>query len=246
MDIYDHFPDRSMTAIESRMSFFRSKEKGNTTTLPNTHKPSKMKRWTPEQDQWLREQVEELGQGDDIPWLEIGTQEVDGMRLGRTPTSCKRRWDIINPFNDRKSGRWDPEELKKLADAVAEQLEQLEDVKSQEAKGRLIDWSIVARKVGTRSDVQCRSHMHKSMQAEIKGRWKEDEVERMKVALQEHGQDWKKIAKVVKTRTPFQVKQKYYMSNARLPRLLNAELRPGSEEPKPAKSTTTNQDTTGA
>ncbi|KAI9232018.1 MAG: Homeodomain-like protein, partial [Podila humilis] len=71
---------------------------------------------------------------------------------------------------------------------------------------------IATAAVGTRTDVQCRSHFYRYLHTASKGRWDKDEVERLKEAVEEHGEDWHKVAKSLGTRIPPQIQRHYAYS----------------------------------
>ncbi|KAF9900537.1 Myb-like DNA-binding domain protein [Linnemannia zychae] len=191
--------------------------------------------WTEEEDQWLTKRLQEYGLKDreehEISWPVIANGRVDGKSLGRTATSCKRRWTIIDPSSERHFGYWSQEEKDRLASAIRSQLEEMGSISPEESIKEsmtdstgvrnklgltlngdnlvLIDWDEIGRKVATRSGVQCRSHAFKNLESGLKGRWDEDEVERLTKGIAEYGEDWHKIASVVGTRSAFQSRQKY-------------------------------------
>lgn len=70
-------------------------------------------KWTPEADEALLALVEDKGHR----WAEIGAA------LGRLPEGCRDRWKDIRLGSDVNAGRWSPQEVQALTDAVREYLE---------------------------------------------------------------------------------------------------------------------------
>ncbi|KAF9945029.1 hypothetical protein BGZ65_011274 [Modicella reniformis] len=231
-----------MGAIRTRMCRVRQsdrKEVKEVKELPQRHQPGRSKKWTLEEDQWLKERVMdfwkgEISQDTSFPssvWKKIESETVDGKRLGRCAITCKRRWDIINPFSRRIAGRWMPDEEERFVDALREQMGGSSDGGNNNKKELFdleklakVEWGRVSSKVGTRSDVQCRSHMYKTFLTCNHGHWDASEVARLVRGLAEHGIRWNKLHHVVKTRSAFQIKNKYYNSMQRVTLLARRRL----------------------
>lgn len=95
---------------------------------------SKSQQWTTEEDERLRQGVQEHGPND---WGTVATLVGNG----RTRAQCSQRWNrVLNPAINKAN--WTPEEEEKLLKAV-----QIIGTKS---------WTRVAQQLGDRTDVQCR------------------------------------------------------------------------------------------
>ncbi|KAI8605335.1 hypothetical protein EDD21DRAFT_363798 [Dissophora ornata] len=231
-EFYKEFPNRTVCSLETRLSRFRQEGKKKIKELPTALQPKKIARWRAEEDEQLRAGVEKFGT-ENASWPKIANFAVDGKRLGRSTTSCKRRWDIIDPEKVRNLGSWEPAETAKLMMAIRDTLKEYEGGREGTGEGKegqpqkraglslmlgpdelaRIDWREISKRMGTRSDVQCRSHIYKTMNSGMKGRWKDDEVERLREGLKDHGMDWKMLEVVVRTRSAFQIRQKYYLAD---------------------------------
>ncbi|KAF9210900.1 Myb-like DNA-binding domain protein [Podila verticillata] len=199
--------------------------------LPDPPKLATRRSWTDEDDNILRKLVAKHG-GDSTKkkWLKIATAVVDpatGDTIARTATSCKRRWAILDPTRKRNVGAWNANETEKLSKAVRAQVGNqfqakvaLFDSENDGLKALVLDgpelsmlnWLKIEEAVGTRTDVQCRSHFYRYLHTASKGRWDKDEVERLKEAVEEHGEDWHKVAKSLGTRIPPQIQRHYAYS----------------------------------
>ncbi|KAG0202202.1 hypothetical protein BGX28_005194 [Mortierella sp. GBA30] len=234
-EIHQHFPLRSICALDTHISHIREKllnVKSMTKEeirAMRRHTNRYARAWTPEEDAWLTERVRQQGT-ENLDWPKIanGLDPNDASscdRIGRTATSCQRRWSIINPNTPRGTGRWDHDEAQRLLDSVCSQLG-LKESKWSPTFGVLgqehveveqlqkVDWKKVAKAVGTRSDIQCRSRVYKTLRCGEKGRWSSGELERLERGLKTYGQDWNQLADVVATRSAYQVKQKYFLTTA--------------------------------
>lgn len=77
------------------------------------HPDAKKGKWTPEEDEELSSLVAELAN----KWVQIGS------RLGRTREACRVRWREIQLGNEKKKGKWSPDEELRLQNAVNEYLQ---------------------------------------------------------------------------------------------------------------------------
>ncbi|KAF9941068.1 hypothetical protein BGZ67_005926 [Mortierella alpina] len=236
-DIHSLFPHRTICTLDTRICQLRKKifktdsmSKDEIREMRRRNKGS-FKHWTIEEDIWLRKRIQqEQGKGE-LNWPKIANGSPEHGRVGRTATSCKRRWAIIDPKAQLTHGAWSREESKKLLQAVCKQLNVsdgestallkegvhgLKDTNSLEL--HRVDWKVVAEAVGTRSNIQCRSHAYKNQRSGAKGRWEEDELRRLEIGLERYGQDWHKLADLVSTRSAYQVKQKYFNKWGRIHR----------------------------
>ncbi|BFZ56903.1 RNA polymerase I enhancer binding protein [Savitreella phatthalungensis] len=135
--LYDALPNKSRTKIRA---VFR-----------RTYHPYERGKFTAEEEELLRQLVEELGQN----FREIG------QRLSRFPEDVRDHWrnKLTNIGAGRKlnKGIWTVEEERKLREAV------FEAIKPSPDDGRpMFDttWELVSAKVGTRGRVQCRDHFY--------------------------------------------------------------------------------------
>ncbi|KAF9170728.1 Cyclin-D-binding Myb-like transcription factor 1 [Mortierella sp. AD011] len=218
VEFVNHFPDRTINSIETRMSDIRKRRKrSNVEELPSEHKPSTAKSWTIQEDERLIEAVNRLGYN----WGAIAEEVIDGKRMGRSSTACERRYRIICLDENLKFGIWEYDEGERLNQAIWKQVaERINCDPNEEIPRGLysednltkINWKKVSESVGTRTDYQCRSHVFKSLLNKKTGFWTEDETERLVDGIKEFGLKWKMLAEVVETRSAFQVKQKYYLS----------------------------------
>ncbi|KAF9285678.1 hypothetical protein BGZ68_003641 [Mortierella alpina] len=228
-EIHSYFPHRTICTLDTRICQLRktifktdSMSKEDIREMRSRKKGS-FKLWTAEEDQWLKKRVQQQrGQGE-LDWPKIANGSPEDGRLGRTATSCKRRWAIIDPEAQLRHGTWNDEESRTLLQAVCKQLNVsdegsltlqkeglhgLKDIDTKQLHG--VDWKVVAEAVGTRSNIQCRSHAYKNQRSGAKGRWEEEELLRLDLGLERYGQDWHKLADLVNTRSAYQVKQKYF------------------------------------
>ncbi|KAF9100164.1 Myb-like DNA-binding domain protein [Mortierella sp. AD031] len=241
-DIYTHFPLRTICSLDTRMAQLRTEEAAKGTMVKKPRRNIRDCAWSDKETEWLIKRLEDYGlesrKEEDVSWPEIANGVVDGKRLGRTATSCKRRWAIINPTSERIQGRWSKEEQTRLEKAI---LDQLKDVDSESPASALssassaytaslrnklglalngdhltfIDWDKIAESVQTRTGIQCRSHANKTLESGVEGKWSEDEYLRFKQGMDEYGHDWHKVAMIVGTRSAFQTRQKFAMNAIR-------------------------------
>ncbi|KAG0084087.1 hypothetical protein BGZ93_009033 [Podila epicladia] len=202
--------------------------------LPSPPQLATRRAWTIEDDALLQKLVAQYSdESTENMWLKIATTVVDpatGATIARTATSCKRRWAILDPTRERNVGIWSEQETRKLAKAVRAQVGNqfraavglLDGDTNEDGTKTLVldgpelaklDWGEIEKAVGTRTDVQCRSHFYRFMHTASKGPWGKDEIAKLKKAVAEHGLDWHKVAKAMGTRIPAQV-QRHYAYNA--------------------------------
>ncbi|KAG0289520.1 hypothetical protein BGZ96_006950 [Linnemannia gamsii] len=231
-EVHTHFPLRSICSLDTRMARLRTEEHNKGTFVKKPRLSVQKTAWGTKEDEWLVKRLEEYGLKDieekNVSWPEIANGTVNGKALGRTATSCKRRWAIINPSSERYRGYWLVDELERLEKAVRSQLPSPESVAAETKSDSTVvlnklglplngdhmatvDWDKVSKLVETRSGVQCRSHAYKTLASGTEGRWNEFETERLVRGVDEYGHDWHKVAAVVGTRSAFQTRQKYYL-----------------------------------
>ena len=118
--------DKILNAYDNHQPDKQDQEKGN------FNKRCRM--WSPEEDILLLAAIHKFGLGD---WKSI-SMFVGG---GRSRSQCSQRWGrALDPRITKVA--WDPEEEQTLCNLVSELGEH--------------KWATVAKKLGTRSDVQCR------------------------------------------------------------------------------------------
>ncbi|CAO3573918.1 unnamed protein product [Mortierella alpina] len=232
-EIHSRFPHRTICTLDTRICQLRkqifktdSMSKDEIREMRRRNKGS-FKHWTADEDEWLRKRVQQQQGEGELNWSRIANGSPEDGRLGRTATSCKRRWAIIDPEAKLLHGLWSNEESQKLLQAVCKQLNVsdrgnstllkdgvhgLKDMDSLQLHN--VDWKVVAEAVGTRSNIQCRSHAYKNQRSGSKGRWEQDELRRLEIGLERYGHDWHKLAELVHTRSAYQVKQKYFNRHA--------------------------------
>ncbi|KAF9961710.1 hypothetical protein BGZ72_002271 [Mortierella alpina] len=141
-------------------------------------------RWTPQEDALLEKAVQDLGVGS---WSEIS--DIRYKFLYPDDTSSARF----------KTGPWSADELELFQELVNPSA-------SAECPN---DWHEISKALGTRSAIQCHSQFKTVMHSGTKGKWTEDEVNRLLEARELFGGDWQQVAKHVGTRAPGQVRQKW-------------------------------------
>lgn len=212
-----HFPDRTLGGIKMRMSTLRIQ--GRTAAAEAERLWPTKKPWTAEEDQRLVDLIQRH-QDKVNPWPWIATDVVDGQRLGRTPVSCRRRWEIINPSSVRRRGRWSQDEKDRLVKAIYEQLDMAKPANENKKKApsrtissmdkellSTISWREISKAVETRSDVQCRSHTFGALLSGRRGRWTKGEEDLLEKAVAQHGRDFEKLRGAVQTRSTVQIKR---------------------------------------
>ncbi|KAI3921949.1 hypothetical protein MKX01_005638 [Papaver californicum] len=140
-----------------------------------------MKRdWTKEDDGQLRTAVEAFGENN---W-----QLIAFHMEGRTGTQCSNRWlKTLNPARKRV-GRWTVEEDKRLKVAVL-----LSGAKT---------WQKIAQFIPGRTQAQCRERWVNCLDPSLNLKeWTEEEDCQLKVAVEEYGHCWSKVAASVPGRT---------------------------------------------
>ncbi|KAG0015014.1 hypothetical protein BGZ80_010097 [Entomortierella chlamydospora] len=119
IEFVNHFPDRTINSIETRMSDIRKRlKKSNDEELPSEHKPSTAKSWTIQEDERLIEAINRHGYN----WNAIAEEVIDGKRMGRSSTACERRYRIICLDENLKFGVWEYDEGERLNQAVWRQV----------------------------------------------------------------------------------------------------------------------------
>jgi hypothetical protein len=126
---------------------------------------------------------------------------------GRTKAQCRDKWHTgsLNPNIDpttARAGKWSGDEIVKLKDAV------------QMHGGK--NWSAIVALIPGRTLLQCRNRWYATLtpsivlEAGCTGKWSEDEVTKLKDAVQMHGgKSWKEIAALVSGRTSRQCSDKW-------------------------------------
>ncbi|KAG0056855.1 hypothetical protein BGZ83_003149 [Gryganskiella cystojenkinii] len=261
-DIHHLFPNRTISAIDFHVAGVRSamineeldkqeallreqegegRDQSTETVLTTQERAEivnrlrpKLKPWTEQEDNILRDLVEIYGA--QSRWNELENHLVDGKtRLGRTSTSCRRRWEIINPVSERKRGHWQDHEHALLFKSLNAQLAGAMDdgvkdkdknngnktvkstIYSRADVARLrqqnledISWNEVSKVVGSRTSSQCRSRVFKCILSGDRGSWTDRELHLLHEGFREYGTDWIKIAAKIGTRSASQVQNTHW------------------------------------
>ncbi|KAF9936671.1 DNA binding transcription coactivator transcription factor [Mortierella alpina] len=197
-----------VAAIEARMKDLDTKI---------AEKPT-FQRWTPQEDALLEKAVQDLGLGN---WSEISdvyfshsapdtatsSTSASSSSLSastrRSPRSCQIRYKFLHP-DDVSSARF------KTGPWSADELELFQELVNPSASAECPnDWHEISKALGTRSAIQCHSQLKTVMHSGTKGKWTEEEVNRLLEARELFGGDWQQVAKHVGTRAPGQVRQKW-------------------------------------
>ncbi|KAF9291001.1 DNA binding transcription coactivator transcription factor [Mortierella alpina] len=211
-----------LAAIEARMK-----------ALDTVQKPT-FQRWTPQEDALLEKAVQDLGEGN---WSEISdvyfsstdhsspntttTNTTSSLSPSprRSPRSCQIRYKFLHPDDTSsarfKTGPWSADELELFQELV-------NPCASAECPN---DWHEISKALGTRSAIQCHSQFKTVMHSGTKGKWTEEEVNRLLEARELFGGDWQQVAKHVGTRAPGQVRQKWNQFSEDVLRRLQARRR---------------------
>lgn len=136
--------------------------------------PQSPNRWTPEEDQLLRQEVlAQLSQGGVRDW-----QNIAAKLPGRTNKDCRKRWHNVVAGGMNK-GHWTDAEDKLLIDAV-------------NTHGK--SWTVVADVVKTRNAEQCSKRWKQSLDPQLnRSQWTEEENKLLLEAYKIKGSQWKEI-----------------------------------------------------
>ncbi|KAF9912244.1 Myb-like DNA-binding domain protein [Lobosporangium transversale] len=232
---FQRFPDRTTDAIHCRTSILRRRTKTNENETDSVtavgHSDSEedysdpdldFKRgvpipvsWTEEEDQMLCDRVRLFtDKRGNIRWADVVNKLINGRRIDRTTASCRRRWEVLNPSSNTKLGFWSIEESNRLIAAVNKQLGHSPKSPNfkMDSNISLVNWQSVAKEVKSRTDMQCRNRMYKTLMNLQEGPWAEEENMAFHEGIARYGLDWKKIAELVVTRSPYQVMRKYHIN----------------------------------
>jgi len=103
-------------------------------------------KWSPEDIFKLKKLVSIYGR----QWTKIGAN------LNRLPGACYDKWrDALKSGEKRKKGKWVQQERCKLLQLIIRQTGH--DTIQEQGVEKMIRWTVVAEKIGTRSYLQCRN-----------------------------------------------------------------------------------------
>ncbi|XP_039220094.1 snRNA-activating protein complex subunit 4 isoform X1 [Crotalus tigris] len=151
----------------------------------------KRSEWSPEEDQMLRQLVQEMRIGKHIPYRKIAYYME-----GRDSAQLIYRWTKrVDP--SLKRGAWTPKEDALLLKAVAKYGER--------------DWYKIRAEVPGRNDLQCRDRYLHALHYDIKkGRWSEEEEKKLIELTEKYGRGhWAKIASELPHRSGAQCLSKW-------------------------------------
>ncbi|KAG0312283.1 hypothetical protein BGZ97_011305 [Linnemannia gamsii] len=76
---------------------------------------------------------------------------------------------------------------------------------------KMLNWVAIAEKVKSRRDHDCRDHFYTVYHNGNRGPWSEDELRRAREGVEMFGNDYRRIAQYVGTRSAFQVTKMVYI-----------------------------------
>ncbi|KAJ8607098.1 hypothetical protein MRB53_040534 [Persea americana] len=182
-----------------------------------TDKKTVYSRWTPEEDQMLKDAISKHGDG---KW-----SLVSACVPGRTPMQCSTRWQgALNTAIHK--GRWDKEEDAILIKSVAEwQAYHINEANKEAVRSGVhqdiatleeelyknIPWSSIASFLPrSRTGVQALARWSEALDPRItKGKWTSQEDLSLMRGVQKYGKCWIKIANGVRGRTQRQCRTRY-------------------------------------
>ncbi|XP_026574913.1 snRNA-activating protein complex subunit 4 [Pseudonaja textilis] len=155
------------------------------------NKDFKRSEWSPEEDQMLRQLVQEMRIGNHIPYRKMAYYME-----GRDSAQLIYRWTKrVDP--NLKRGAWTPKEDALLLKAVAKYGER--------------DWYKIRAEVPGRNDLQCRDRYLHSLHYDIKkGKWSQEEEKKLIELTEKYGRGhWAKIASELPHRSGSQCLSKW-------------------------------------
>ncbi|KAI9254242.1 hypothetical protein BY458DRAFT_541908 [Sporodiniella umbellata] len=145
---------------------------------------------------WKKSEVDvliKLGEGKAYSQIDDWERIQKGLPEYRPLYLVKQKYSQKDPH--LKSGRWLPEEIKKLTLAVHEKVD---------------DWDAVASIVGTRSRTQCQERWRWQQRPLVKGHFTKKEDEAILEAVKKYGPNFSVIAEVIDIgRSPRHISQHY-------------------------------------
>ncbi|KAF9133410.1 Myblike DNAbinding domain-containing protein [Mortierella sp. 14UC] len=97
---------------------------------------------------------------------------------------------------------------------------------------RMLNWVMIADRVQSRSDCDCRGHFYTVYHNGNRGAWSREELERMKEGVEMFGKDYWKIAEHVGTRSSIQVNKLACFQRAKEKEMRAADQRQKARETK--------------
>lgn len=179
-------------------------------------------RWTREEDDLLRQAVEELG---DKQWSTVA-QRVSG----RSSVQCLHRWTkILKP--GLVKGPW----------SAAEDLKLLEWVESEGP----IKWTACAENIPGRSGKQCKERWANTLDPDVKkGNWQDEEDKTIFRLFHKIGPKWTEMTNYLPGRTENSIKNRFYSTIRKAKHIKQTPLvcRSALQKPSPVPSpSVTNQ-----
>ncbi|KAI7885090.1 hypothetical protein K492DRAFT_124319 [Lichtheimia hyalospora FSU 10163] len=160
-------------------------------------KSSTYTRWTPEEDELLRQAVALHGPH---KWSLIASHVPN-----RTPMQCSTRWlGALNP-NIHK-GRWTEHEDAVLRYAYME----FAGIPDGEGGFQPIPWNRIAERIPNRTGIQCQARWTEALDPSVrKGKWSEAEDALLRAGVDKFGRCWIRIAETVPGRTQRQCRTRW-------------------------------------
>ncbi|KAM3140058.1 hypothetical protein pb186bvf_007858 [Paramecium bursaria] len=156
-------------------------------TAQKQNSASTRKFWTQEEDNTLKELVQQQGSN----WLQIASKIP-----GRNASQCAQRWKRIKPADNERNQKWTAEEDEKVL--------RLSKVYKQ-------NWKKIADQMGNRTGRQIRERYINHLDPEINNKkWSQAEDRQIWKMYQNLGTKWSEMAKQLKGRPENMIKNRFY------------------------------------